>query len=194
MIRFALVGLSAVVRGLPMPRMTMVASVSGLALALLTCSVLLAPPAVAGNGKDVVGWVENVRLFPGDVEVKAKLDTGAKMSSLSCNCLRPFERDGEQWIGFQMETKEGKLASFERKIVGYIRIKRHFGRVQRRPVVKLGICLGNVYKVTRVNLVDRSGFRYNMLIGRDDMQGHFVVDPEETFQSKPRCKGEPKVE
>jgi len=177
-----------------MPGTTMVASVSGLVLALLTCSVLLAPPALADNGKDVVGWVENVRLFPGNVEVKAKLDTGAKMSSLNCNCLTPFERNGEQWIGFKIQTKDGQVASFERKIVGHVRIKRHFGRVQRRPIVELGICLGNVYKVTRVNLVDRSGFSYNMLIGRNDMQGHFVVDPEETFQSKPRCKGELKVE
>ncbi|MEJ2508599.1 MAG: RimK/LysX family protein [Gammaproteobacteria bacterium] len=194
MLRFALVGLSAVVRSAPAPRITLLTSVPGLVLALLVSAGLPAAPALADNGKDIVGWVENVRLFPGNVEVKAKLDTGAKMSSLSCNCLRPFERDGEQWIGFQIETKNGKLASFERKIVGHIKIKRHFGRVQRRPVVELGICLGNVYKVTRVNLVDRSGFRYNMLIGRDDMQGHFVVDPGETFQVKPRCKGDLKIE
>lgn len=149
---------------------------------------------MAGNGKEVVGWVEHVRVFPGNVEVKAKLDTGAKMSSLSCNCLTPFERDGESWIRFSLEDKDGRLVGFERRIVGRIKIKRHFGKVQERPIVKLGICLGGVYKVTRVNLVDRRGFRYPMLIGRDELQGRFIVDPQETFRSRPRCQGDMKVE
>jgi len=165
---------------------------AGLVLAALAGA---APsPAAAGQVKSVVGWVENVRLSPGEVEVKAKLDTGAKMSSLSCSCLTPFERDGQKWIRFSVEGKNGTLASFERRVVGRIRIKRHFGRVQERPIVTLGICLGGVYKLARVNLVDRSGFRYPMLIGRNELQDHFIVDPQSTFQADPRCEGAHELE
>jgi len=152
------------------------------------------PAALAADAKEVVGWIESVRLSPGDVEVKAKLDTGAKMSSLSCNCLTPFERNGEKWIRFSVEGKDGTLASFERRVVGRIKIKRHFGHVQERPVVTLGICLGGVYKLARVNLIDRSGFRYPMLIGRNELQQHFIVDPELSFRSQPRCQGAHEVE
>jgi len=36
------------------------------------------------------------------------------------------------------------------------KIKSALGKDESRPVVTLGICIGNVYRITEVNLVDRS--------------------------------------
>lgn len=150
--------------------------------------------SVAAGAKQTIGWVETVRVTPGNVVVKAKIDTGAKMSSLGCDCRTEFERDGKRWMRFSVEDEHGELATFERPIIRKVRIKRHFGQAQERVVVDLGVCLGNQYKVTQVNLVDRSGFIYPMLIGRDDLAGRFVVDPQQKFRSRPNCAETPKLE
>ena len=57
----------------------------------------------------------------------------------------------------------------ERKVVRMAKIKHHFGEVQERMVVKLGVCPGETYyyKEAEVTAVDRSGLTYPMLVGRD---------------------------
>ena len=52
----------------------------------------------------------------------------------------------------------------------------------------LGICLGTIYKEVEVNLVDRSHFNYQLLIGRNFLIDSFLVDPSLTFSTKPKCK------
>jgi hypothetical protein len=68
------------------------------------------------------------------------------------------------------------------------KIRRHFGEVQERMVVKLGVCLANTYKETEVTVVDRSGLTYPMLVGRDFLEGYFLVDPSVSNKTTPQCK------
>jgi hypothetical protein len=58
-----------------------------------------------------------------------------------------------------------------------------------RPVIRLGICLGNVYKEVEVNLQDRSKFNYQMLIGRSYLKNSFLVDASATFTVETNCQG-----
>ena len=51
----------------------------------------------------------------------------------------------------------------------------------------LGVCLGSVQRTVEVNVVDRSGFDYPVLIGRSFLAGIFVVDPGERFLLTPDC-------
>ena len=153
---------------------------------LVTILKICIVPCAAG-AKETSGWVEKVRVFPGDILVKAKIDTGAKTSSLHCTCMSTFERDGEEWVSFMVENYDGEKQLLERKLVRTAVIKRHHGESQERLVVKLGICLGSTYRETEVNLIDRSGLNYQMLIGRRFLRDLFVVDPSETFHTKPDC-------
>ena len=139
--------------------------------------------------KEMVGWVENIQLYPGKFSIKAKIDTGAKTSSINCNCITPIERNGEQWVRFSLTNEQGEIHWFERKILRTVKIKRHFGEFQRRFVVRMGLCLGSTYKETDINLVDRSGLNYQLLIGRRFLQGDYTIDPDKTFQTQPRCTG-----
>lgn len=138
--------------------------------------------------KRIVGWIETVSIYPGNMKVKAKLDTGARNSSLNAQNLQQFKRDGETWIRFDLHNFNNRLEIFEAKVIRTTRIKQLGQKADIRPVIKLGICVGNTYKEVEVNLEDRSGFNYQMLIGRSFLKGSFIVDPGLTFSLKPDCQ------
>jgi hypothetical protein len=140
------------------------------------------------SSKEVVGWVEKVSVHPGGLVLKAKVDSGAQTSSIHCDCQRIIEKDGEKWINFTVTNEKGDAITLERKVLRFVKIKRHFGEKQERAVVKIGICLKNIYKEVEVNVIDRSGLNYSLLIGRNYLAGDFLIDTEAKFTGKPNCK------
>jgi hypothetical protein len=158
------------------------------AFALLAVSgTLLASVAALAGAATVAGWIERARLGAEGVQVWAKLDTGADSSSLHAKDVRWFVRDEADWVAFEVEGLDGRKVRFERKVVRIARVRRPTGEVQRRPTVLLGVCVGDVYRVTEVNLTDRSAFDYPMLIGRRFLAGEFIVDSSRAGVLEPRC-------
>jgi hypothetical protein len=156
-------------------------------LAGLLGALVLALPAVAGE-KKVVGWIEKVRISPGNFLVHAKLDSGAEYSSLDAANLTHFERNGKPWVRFDLSERDGQKITIERPLLRWAPIKRHNQAPQRRPVIKLGVCLGNIYKETEVNLINRQNYQYRMLIGRKFMEGSVIIDPAAKYTLEPQCK------
>jgi hypothetical protein len=157
-------------------------------LAGLLAALVLAPPGTAGE-KTVVGWIEKVRIYPGNFVVHAKLDSGAEYSSLDAANLTEFDRDGKPWVRFDLTERDGQKITMERPLLRQATIKRHYLKSQQRPVIKLGVCLGKLYQETEVNLVNRTGFQYRMLIGRKFMEGAVIIDPSAKYTVEPECKG-----
>jgi hypothetical protein len=157
---------------------------------LVTVTCALTRPATAMD-KQIVGWVEMVRLQPENLLLKAKLDTGADNCSLDASNITNFERQGQTWVRFDVNDHDGKTTTMERPLVRMAPIKRHFGNTQRRPVIHLRVCVGKVSEETEVNLVDRSGFNYPMLIGRKFMQDRLIIDPTAKYTAEPICEEHP---
>jgi hypothetical protein len=155
--------------------------------AIILLLIALLPHVV--YAKEVVGWVERIKLYPGEMILKAKVDTGAKTSSINAGNIDEFTRDGDPWIRFEVTDRHGHKVKIERKLERRARIQRHFGKLQTRPVVVLGVCMGDMYKDIEVNLVDRKGFIYPVLIGRSFLKENIVVDATLTFTREPLCKG-----
>ncbi|WP_259055479.1 ATP-dependent zinc protease family protein [Methylohalomonas lacus] len=139
------------------------------------------------NIQQIYSWKENVRVYPSGLQFKAKLDSGAKTSSLHAIEIEEFERDGEEWVRFVTENHNEERETIERRLERNVKIKEHGGGVQRRPVVKMGICLGRLYKEVEVNLVDRSNFITGMLVGRTFMEDDVLIDPSTTYGHIPDC-------
>ncbi len=135
--------------------------------------------------KRVMGWRERVRLVPENLVVEAKLDTGADCSSLDVPEFTSFVRDGKQWVRFSVTNHEGTRRTFEREVVRVGKIKRHVGSRQERPVVMMGLCVGAYCGETEVNLVDRSRFKCQLLVGRGFMAGSILVDPSVEHSAEP---------
>lgn len=140
---------------------------------------------------EIIGRVEKVRIFPGNVVLKARIDTGAKTSSIDINSIEVFERDDEDWVHFTVTGLNGKIIHFDKKVHRVVTIKGHLEEEKHgRIVVLMGICLGNFYRETEVNLIDRSELNYPMLIGRRFLiSNKFIVDSSLTYSVRPNCDG-----
>ena len=150
--------------------------------------IFFIPSLVMSEAKLIIGRVEKVCVSPGDVLFRAKMDTGAKTSSLDCDAISAFDKDGAKWVRFTTINHKGKNVTLERKIHRISKIKRGSGMLQERIVVMLEICLGNIQKETEVNLTDRTGFIYRLLIGRSFMGGSIIVDPSLKYTTEPECR------
>jgi len=136
------------------------------------------------DAKMIIGEVENIRLVPPNVVLKARIDTGAKTTSIDARDITPFERDGKQWVRFVcMDGK--KEHTLERKVIKTVQIKRHDEKAQDRYVINMRIVLGNVSQLIHVNVNDREAYAYPVLIGRNFLRDYFIVDVAKKHQLKP---------
>jgi len=138
--------------------------------------------------KQIVGWIENIKIFPGNLNIRAKLDTGAKHSSLNATNIKKFKRGGDEWVRFTVTNKRGVSFDFEEKVIRYTKIKEFAATLQIRPVIRLWFCIGGMMQIAEVNLTDRSHYNYQVLIGRSFLAGRLIIDPQKTFTVKPSCR------
>lgn len=116
--------------------------------------------------KPVIGLVEIVEVVGvcGKIRKKALLDTGA---TRSCIDVRTAARVG---LGPIVSSVKIKSASAPK---GYI----------RRAIVEATIIIKGKPVKTRVNLEDREGLPYSVLIGRDVIHNNFIIDVSKSNNS-----------
>jgi hypothetical protein len=149
---------------------------------------LLCSGAALAAEKEIMGWVERVEIVDSELTMKAKLDSGAKTSSLDASDIEIYREDGKRWVRFTITDADSQQSStLERPLHRYVRIIRHSGEHQRRPVVELEVCLGHYKSSIEFSLIDRSNFIYPVLLGRSALAGQFLLDLEDTFLSDPDC-------
>lgn len=146
----------------------------------------------ASRSKDIFGWVERVELGKSRLELEAKLDTGADTSSLDAAKIRRYrQKDGDRWVEFQVvDRASGRRIRYKKRLIRYAYIKEHEGPSQRRPVIRMQVCLGDHLADVEMNLVDRSGFDYPILLGRNALDNVALVDAAESFTTPPDCTSE----
>jgi len=137
--------------------------------------------------KKVVGFIEKVRVYPEKLLFHAKMDTGARHSSLDTDRLQLFKRNGKEWVKFTVIDRNKKEMTLERPVLRTAKIKMRNGKLQLRPVVALDLCIGRTVRKVEVNLVDRDFFLYPLLIGRSFLRGEFLVDSQKKFKTEPNC-------
>lgn len=161
-----------------------------LTAALFAAMVVSVGPAWADDRK-TIGYVERVLLYPGEVLFLAKIDTGAKTSSVDVDELTEFSRDGKTWVRFTMVNRKQQKVTLERPVVRMSKVRRSGTKKQVRYVVNVGLCLGDYYKEAEVGLTDREGLNYRMLIGRLFLGNKFLIDPSAFSRTKPDCPDAP---
>jgi len=148
---------------------------------------------VAAEAQLVIGWAEWVRLPELGIEKEARIDTGASLTSIDATILRVvhgYRSSQALRVVFAIGDGKGGMVTLEREIVDWVRIKNKGARGStRRPVVLLKVCLAGKMIEGRVNLAERHGFEYPILIGRNMLaNGHFLVDSGVSFGREPQCR------
>ncbi|MGR9044390.1 MAG: ATP-dependent zinc protease family protein [Gammaproteobacteria bacterium] len=148
--------------------------------------------AEKNSKKITVGWVEDIILAEGRVRVRAKLDTGAKTSSIHSENIEQFEVDGKPWVRFRLPKsflkKAKKAAIVEAPIVRTVLIKRHNLESVKRLVVELPFCLDDHYYKTQFTLANRTNYIYPVLLGRAFLADNVIVDPSLTHKKSKSTK------
>ncbi|NMY27147.1 ATP-dependent zinc protease [Pseudomonas sp. WS 5021] len=163
---------------------------------LLFCLLMFPGLGIAAE-KTVYGLNEYAKLAGIDLEVAAKLDTGAKTASLSARDIQRFKRNGESWVRFYLAIDTAHSHPIERPLARVSKIKRRAGdydpdedkNYTARPVIALDICMGTALRSIEVNLTDRSAFQYPLLIGSEALKRFdALVDPSLKYAAgKPAC-------
>lgn len=138
------------------------------------------------NGKLILGPIEKVILLDKNLMLTAKLDTGAAGSSLSATEIKTFEYQNKTWIRFTLDlpNKKEKMV-FIKPVFNYVHILKRSEELttkansareySTRPVIALPIQLGTTKKIIFVSLIDRTQFRYALLLGRDDLKSFNIL-------------------
>ena len=137
----------------------------------------------------VIGWREWVRLpdFT-PVPIKAKVDTGARTSSLHAFDLRVKEVDGLPVALFHVHPVQRSRAGATRiewPISSFRRVRSSNGKVENRPVITTDLQLGGGSWPIEVTLTSRDQMGFRMLLGRAAVRRRFIVDAGRSFLLDP---------
>ncbi|WP_394131760.1 ATP-dependent zinc protease [Shewanella maritima] len=141
------------------------------------------PESTIGE-KFLLGEVESVYVEEVKSHFATRIDTGAESSSLDARNIVLFERNGAQWVRFDVlsHIKDQPANTFESKVVRFVRIKQDADSPEdRRPVIHTHLKIGKYSAETDVNLTDRSHLEYPLLLGRKFMKDIAVVDVSQQF-------------
>ena len=135
-----------------------------------------------------VGWREWAALPAlGLPRLRAKVDTGARSSALHVERHWRFVDGGAPWVGFALlpgahavEVEAAAAILDERMVTD------SGGHRTLRVFVRTTLRLAGIEREIEMNLADRCGMRFPLLLGRTALAGAFTVDPAGSFLHRRR--------
>ncbi len=141
---------------------------------------------VIQTGPIVIGWREWLALPAlGIAAIKAKVDTGARTSSLHVDALVADERDGVTWLHFSVAAGgRGHAARVQCAAPAAARrtVTDSGGHQTLRWFIRTPVVLGGASLDAEINLTDRRDMLFPMLLGRSALGDHFAVDPVSSYR------------
>jgi len=140
----------------------------------------------------VLGWREWVALPDFKVgKIKAKIDTGARTSSLHAFDLKKFQKGGQAWVKFSVHPLQRNIKeeiSIKAKMIEERRVRSSNGQLSLRPVVRTTLKVGDQESPIELTLTNRDEMGFRMLLGREAMRGRFVVNPGRSYLADKKTK------
>ncbi len=139
-----------------------------------------------------LGWLEWAYLPNlGLPLLHAKVDTGAKTSSLHAEELEIVDVDGRHVARFLVRTRRG-VDECECPVHDERYVKSSSGHESLRVVIRTQCVMHGKRWPIELTLADRTSMRFPMLLGRRAMEGRFVVDPaKKHLGGKPKRRKKP---
>ncbi len=112
--------------------------------------------------------------------IKARIDSGAKTSSIHAFNIQRFRRQGEAWVSFEVHPIQNNrriVIRCERPLIDKRVVRNTSGLTETRYVVRSQLKLGNELWDIELTLANRDSMGFRMLLGREAMRGRVLVDP-----------------
>ena len=133
-------------------------------------------------GDVTIGAVEDIILMPWGIKLPARIDTGAATTSLGVSDIKINGSIAE----FSMPGEQQPNRIIRLPIIKMRHVRSSLGR-QQRPVVEMTLCIGKRKMLVAVNLADRTGMEFPLVIGRNVIHKGFIVDVRHDRINPPRC-------
>ncbi len=116
--------------------------------------------------------------------IKARVDSGAKTSSIQANNITVFFKGTEEWVRFDVnpiQENRSIMITCESKIYTKRSIKSSMGISEERIVIISAITLDDNTFDIELTLANRDSMEFRMLLGREAMIDRYLVNPSEVF-------------
>lgn len=116
--------------------------------------------------------------------IKARVDSGAKTSALHAVNISPFQKEGENWVKFDINPIQNNTKTVihcQAPLVDKRIVKSSSGFREQRYVIKSQIKIGDENWDIELTLTNRDSMGFRMLLGREAMSGRVLVDPEQKY-------------
>lgn len=125
----------------------------------------------------VIGWLEHLALPDLNLmNIRAKIDTGARTSALHATDITPFIQDGKEIVRFTVQLDENHSpVTIETPIYDRREIKNTSGIPEERIVIRTNLQLTDRMWPITVSLSDRSNMRFAMIVGRTALKKHNIA-------------------
>lgn len=147
-----------------------------------------------------IGWREYIALPDlGVTSIKAKVDTGARSSSLHAFELELFRKDQLDYVRFKihpLQRSAAKMIAVETPVFDMRRVKSSSGNSSLRPVIVTILeMMGEAWPI-ELTLANRDEMGFRMLLGREAIRGRMLVDSGNSYfggvpkrkKSKPKSR------
>ena len=137
------------------------------------------------NNQLLIGWREWVSLP--DLElphIKAKIDSGARTSTLHAFTLKPYTKKGVQRVKFSVHPLQNNsdiVVECDALVADRRDVTDSGGHREKRYVIETTVQLGNSQWTIEMTLTNRDSMKFRMLLGRTAMCPQFLIDPGKSF-------------
>ena len=117
--------------------------------------------------------------------IKARVDSGAATSSLHAFNIVPIQRDGADWISFEvhpLQNDRSVVVRHEAAVLERRGVRNTSGITENRYVIREELVLADQSWPIELTLTNRDAMGFRMLLGREAMVGRVLVDPEGSHQ------------
>ena len=130
-----------------------------------------------------VGWREWVALPDlGVAWVKAKVDTGARTSSLHAWDVEVDEDAGKvRFTVHPFQHDDERTTTVVAPLLDLREVRSSNGELERRPFVNTHLVIAGRRRRVELTLTNRDEMGFRMLLGRTALRRRFLVDPGRSF-------------
>lgn len=145
--------------------------------------------------KIIIGAEETLTLPDLGLQLTARIDTGAKTSSLHVERLKLVKVGKKRTVYFDVSPQENADTlndddtgsyQFCSPVVAVRKIRSSNGEAESRPVIKTHLVMNNHRWTIELTLTNREQMTYPMLLGREAMGNRVLVSPGEQYLLSPK--------